>query len=521
MACPARSEVHGLARLHSATPACPHVPNVSVCVFRPSHDRMVSSDLLRFNGFVSGEMGLPVRVALCDALKATSPGDWVLDLGANLGIFSLPLLAWPSGRNVVSIEAQGLVAQMLRASVRHLAETAPAGSVGRSHVVQCALTHPGAAPSLCMQPNSWAIGSRSALASYHIDRSRSAKTNASCRVGGRVRASTIDAELRALRRSEPLLPFADEASAPSSIVNMSSMSAALAGAVDSGADSSTTNGEDSPLSTSTLTTNSEDSPLSTSTLNSTLAGSTPLGLDLADSTSGTRNGGSTSTRGATWPLRLVDQVQQLLDLASEIASTVGLPDPQRTSRRTQHAPTSATRSRPVDDTVERRLSTSGAACSRAAQGGSVCSGPPASRAGHYAGQATKNDARGEAASEQAAPWAARDLSQTFRVVKVDLEGAESEALRGAGVLMASRPPLLFVEARYKADVNYWSALGRELNYTGTQVSQDNWRMVRRGYSGKGAAWLGGEGQRVCTHVHHKLVWLCKPSQGRYGSTLPV
>ena len=92
MACPSFS--HGLYTLFSTGRSC-SLPNASLCVWPPSADKIVSAGIVKHGRWASAcNDDYRVRI-LCELLSLGREGDrrWVLDIGANIGTFTLPLLA--------------------------------------------------------------------------------------------------------------------------------------------------------------------------------------------------------------------------------------------------------------------------------------------------------------------------------------------------------------------------------------------------------------------------------------------
>jgi FkbM family methyltransferase len=126
--CPAQS--HGLYKLHAdltqdpklspgmdlagnAGPDCraldPALPPTWLCVYPPEQDAIISKGII-WRGHWSSDCNEEYRLrTLCAIVRAVRKSGvphhraWVLDIGSNIGTFTLPLLA--AGVNVVSIEA--------------------------------------------------------------------------------------------------------------------------------------------------------------------------------------------------------------------------------------------------------------------------------------------------------------------------------------------------------------------------------------------------------------------------------
>ena len=119
-------------------------------------------------------------------------GSWVVDAGANIGTFSLPLIA--AGVNVLAFEASSRNAELLRASIaalrRSRGEQRGAAALGRSIVVGGVALHGRGNGTVCLvRPVSGVSNNQGAL---HADRCRSSH------VVERLRTTTVDLELASL-----------------------------------------------------------------------------------------------------------------------------------------------------------------------------------------------------------------------------------------------------------------------------------------------------------------------------------
>lgn len=136
--CPSQS--HGLYRLLStrepddssrtfvATPTrecdglAPPLPSTYVCVYPPQTDQFVSRGIVwKGRWFDDCNEGFRLRT-ICNIIRAwrkasqkTTAPVWIFDVGANIGTFTLPLLA--AGVNVASFEADPSNLALLRSSI--------------------------------------------------------------------------------------------------------------------------------------------------------------------------------------------------------------------------------------------------------------------------------------------------------------------------------------------------------------------------------------------------------------------
>lgn len=161
-ACP--DGAHGMATL--ASHSCPdghEIPAVSMCVWPPSKDHYISAGIIKHGRWLLHEDERVRRRIVCrlaNASRAAGPSAWLVDVGGNIGTFTLPLLA--AGCNVVSFEAFPPNADMLRASAGALLKapgrampspsptSASTSSRGQWKFVAKAVSRPGAPPTLCM-----------------------------------------------------------------------------------------------------------------------------------------------------------------------------------------------------------------------------------------------------------------------------------------------------------------------------------------------------------------------------------
>ena len=160
MACPSFS--HGLYTLFSTGRSC-SLPNASLCVWPPSADKIVSAGIVKHGRWASAcNDDYRVRI-LCELLSLGREGDrrWVLDLGANIGTFTLPLLA--AGVNVMSFEALPENAEMLSASVAALRHR-DGQKIGKSIVVGGTALDGRGNGSVCFEPRRSQFSNRNASA---------------------------------------------------------------------------------------------------------------------------------------------------------------------------------------------------------------------------------------------------------------------------------------------------------------------------------------------------------------------
>jgi FkbM family methyltransferase len=174
--CPAQS--HGLYKLHAdlkqdpALPASddlvgdagrecaaltPALPPTWVCVHPPQLDTIISKGIV-WRGHWLSDCNEAYRIrTLCAVVHAVRRAHlgaraWVLDIGANIGTFTLPLLA--AGVNVVSFEADTDNLALLNGSLRAMRHVAAArgemAALGESRLVGGALAAT-AGQLLCME----------------------------------------------------------------------------------------------------------------------------------------------------------------------------------------------------------------------------------------------------------------------------------------------------------------------------------------------------------------------------------
>ena len=118
--CPAHS--HGLYRLLGSRHCM--VPDSFVCVHPPDRDNFVSRGIVKGGTWLvpcNEEFRMRTVCSIARAYRTASAArraaapPWVLDVGANIGTFTLPLLA--AGVNVVSFEADPHNVALLRGSI--------------------------------------------------------------------------------------------------------------------------------------------------------------------------------------------------------------------------------------------------------------------------------------------------------------------------------------------------------------------------------------------------------------------
>lgn len=202
-----------------ASHSCPDghtIPAVSMCVWPPDKDKYISAGIIKHGRWLLHDDERVRRRIVCrlaNASRAAGPSTWLVDVGGNIGTFTLPLLA--AGCNVVSFEAFPPNAGMLRASAGALlkapARAAPSPSAGQWRMVEKALTRPGAPPTLCMAappPNATQsnMGGISLMADGQVS-TAAAGGEPWCPPTARVPTTTLDDELSAIFDSSwPALP---------------------------------------------------------------------------------------------------------------------------------------------------------------------------------------------------------------------------------------------------------------------------------------------------------------------------
>ena len=195
--CPA--DAHGLAVLKGFACEQPAgssfatsiaIPAVRLCVWPSETDEFISNGILQNGTWLLWHDEAVRRHVVCELAKATrreSLSDrtpWLLDVGANIGTFTLPLLA--AGFNVMAFEAFAPNFALLQASVEVLsANRAQFPLQGRAILVNKALTAPRAPKTLCMTRG----GADTNQGHTRID--------ASAACDERVATSTLDEEVRA------------------------------------------------------------------------------------------------------------------------------------------------------------------------------------------------------------------------------------------------------------------------------------------------------------------------------------
>ena len=211
---------HGLAKL--ASHGCPDghvIPALSMCVWPPDKDQYISAGIIKHGRWLLNDDEKVRRRIVChlaNASRAAGPSAWLVDVGGNIGTFTLPLLA--AGCNVITFEAFPANAAMLRASGGALLKVmgrsatssssssssstaaAAAASVGQWRMVAKAVTRPGSPPTLCMAaPPANAthnMGGISLVADGETKHDASGGEQW-CPPTARVPATTLDAELGA------------------------------------------------------------------------------------------------------------------------------------------------------------------------------------------------------------------------------------------------------------------------------------------------------------------------------------
>ena len=183
--CPAQS--HGLYKLHAdlkrdpliapsndligeAGPDCrvlqPPLPPTYMCVYPPQQDTIISRGVI-WRGHWASDCNEEYRIrtlcAIVAAVRRSNLGSraWVLDVGSNIGTFTIPLIA--AGVNVIAVEADADNIALLQGSLAaqrrmHAAATAaaavsgatPPPPLGASRLVGHALASQ-AGLTLCME----------------------------------------------------------------------------------------------------------------------------------------------------------------------------------------------------------------------------------------------------------------------------------------------------------------------------------------------------------------------------------
>lgn len=127
------------------------IPAAPICVHPFEQDRIISGGIIKFGKWAIHADEHWRHAVLCDIVRSSHPGSWILDIGSNIGSFTLPLLA--AGRNVVAVEATPTNEKMLRASYRQLRRLSTKGTarkIGRLFLINKAVTAPGMPASVCM-----------------------------------------------------------------------------------------------------------------------------------------------------------------------------------------------------------------------------------------------------------------------------------------------------------------------------------------------------------------------------------
>ena len=126
-----------------------NIPAVPMCVHPPTQDSIISGGIISTGGWKSKPDESWRRAVLCDIVRSSHPGSWVLDIGGNIGTFTLPLLA--AGRNVVAVEAFPGNHRLLRASYNKLlGDGNTNGTLGRLHLIDQVVTAPGMPATVCI-----------------------------------------------------------------------------------------------------------------------------------------------------------------------------------------------------------------------------------------------------------------------------------------------------------------------------------------------------------------------------------
>jgi FkbM family methyltransferase len=119
-----------------------------MCVWPPARDHYISNGIIRQGTWLLANDESLRQHMVCTLANASrhSMGEaWIVDVGTNIGTFTLPLLA--AGFNVLSFEAFAPNAALVAASIQKLAAT---GTAGRSILVSKAVTTPDGPKALCM-----------------------------------------------------------------------------------------------------------------------------------------------------------------------------------------------------------------------------------------------------------------------------------------------------------------------------------------------------------------------------------
>lgn len=124
----------------------PPIPRTQICVHPPESDTIISKGVV-WRGHWAVDCNEEYRLrTLCAIVKAVRtsklPRVWVLDIGANIGTFTLPLVA--AGVNVLAFEADPLNAALLNGSLAaqrhmHAQASVPPPPLGEVRLVSGAL----------------------------------------------------------------------------------------------------------------------------------------------------------------------------------------------------------------------------------------------------------------------------------------------------------------------------------------------------------------------------------------------
>ena len=198
---------HGLYKLHghnstggTGTHECdllsPPLPSTWLCVHAPDKDVFISRGIVWKGGWTdrcNNEYRLRTLCRIVRAVREASLRSkkpvWVLDVGANIGTFTLPLLA--AGVNVASFEADASNLRLLRGSVAAQRKLHAADRLGASIVVAGALSDT-VGDELCLGTVAAKHGNEVNSGSVRVE----APGQVNCRQ--RTRTTTLDAALQTI-----------------------------------------------------------------------------------------------------------------------------------------------------------------------------------------------------------------------------------------------------------------------------------------------------------------------------------